>query len=234
MGEKRTTHRGGWAYVSLVSTLPGLSIDPRLALVIQLVVFEGVAVGLALWYDLWRALPVATVAIAIATAGSGLMGTLSARIRELSPPGPYRRLLFLSSVDIAMGLGAFIALVTYLLVQGNGPDGGFLVRYLGEPLPPLGVGFALLVSWDLSYRIGTAWWASITGLWRTFAFRSTFDRRTRTGYVRVEMLTIAFAGLHVFLVPFLWADQLLAVGVIGHVGAVVAVSSLSIGLLLHR
>lgn len=234
MTEHRPDEGGGWAYVSLISTLPGVSLDNRLTLVMQLGLFEGLAIGIAVWYDLWRALPVATVAIVIATVGSGLMGTLSTRIRTRSPPEPYRRLLFDSSIDIVMGLVPFIALVTYLLVQGSGPNGGFLVRYLGDPLPPLAVGFTLVISWDLSYRIGTAWWASITGLWRTVAFGARFSPSARAGYVRIEILTIAFAGLQLLLVPFLWTDRLLALVVLCHVGAVVVVSSLSIGLLLLR
>ena len=94
--------------------------------------------------------------------------------------------------------------------------------------------FALLVGWDLCYRIGTGWWASVTGLWRTVAFGGRFDERTRRSYVRLDALTIAFAGLQLLLVPFLWTDRFLSVVVLGHVGMVFLVSSLSVALQLWR
>jgi hypothetical protein len=227
-------YSGGWAYVSIVSALPGLSVDVRLALAVQFLLFEAGAVVLVVWYDLWCGLPVATTAIAIATAGSGLMVYLSDRLRDRSPPEPYRRQLFDSSIDVVMAVLAFVALATYLLVDIRGAGAGFLERLLGRFPPVPVVYFALLVGWDLCYRIGTGWWASVTGLWRTVAFGGRFDERTRRSYVRLDALTIAFAGLQLLLVPFLWTDRFLSVVVLGHVGMVFLVSSLSVALQLRR
>lgn len=226
--------RGGWAYVSLISTLPGLSLSPRRALALQFVAFEGAAVALSAWYGLWDALPFATVAIVVATVGSGLMVILSDRLRSLDPPEPYRRALFDSGVDVAMGLVAFIALVTYLLVAGRDPGSGSVLGYFGGTLPVGAVAFGLLVGWDLCYRIGTAWWASLTGLWRSVRFGTEIDRAARRAYVRLDLLTIGFAGLQLLLVPFVRGDRLLGLAVVGHVAAVVIVSSASAVLVGRR
>jgi hypothetical protein len=224
------TEAGGWAYVSLVSAIPGLAIDPRRALVVQFVLFEGVAVGLAAWYGRWAALPFATTAILVATLGSGLMVVLSDWVRSLDPPRSYRQALFESSIDVVMGLVAFIALLTSLLVDSRG---ALLQRVLGDPLPPQVVFFALFVAWDLCYRIGTAWWVSITGLWRAASFGRGLDAGRRRRYARTDLLTMGFAGLQLLLVPFLWADRWLAWLVIGHVIAVIVVSAFAIGLQLR-
>lgn len=221
---------GGWAYVTLVSAVPGLSLSPRSALAVQFLVFESIAVGLAAWYSRWGALLVGTIAIGVATLGSGLMLLLTDRVRALDPPARYRQVLFDSSIDVVMGLVAFIGLLTYLLVSGPGT---LLQRVLGDPVPTPAVFFALLVAWDLSYRIGTAWWASITGLWRAASFGRRLPSTVRRQYVRVDLLTLGFAGFQLLLVPFLWADRLLAWLVVGHVAAVVVVSSLAIGLQLR-
>lgn len=226
--------QGGWAYVSLISTLPGLSLEPRRALALQFVAFEGTAVALSAWYGLWEALPFATVAVAVATVGSGLMVTLSDRLRSLDPPEPYRRTLFDSGVDVVMGLVAFIALVTYLLAVRPTAGTGAVLGFFGGPLPVGAVAFGLLVAWDLCYRIGTAWWVSLTGLWRSVRFGPTIDRDTRRAYVRLDRLTIGFAGLQLLLVPFVWGDRLLALALLGHVAAVVVVSSASAALLGRR
>ncbi len=225
--------RGGWAYVSLVSALPGVTLSERAALAVQLLLFEGGAVALSATTGRWDALPLATAAIVVATAGSAAMLSLSRRIRALAPPERYRRMLFDSSVDVVMGLVAFVALGTYLLLGARSPDGGLLVRLLGEPLPALPVAFGLLVAWDVCYRIGTAWWVSITGLWRTVAFRAGFDPATRRGYLAIEARVLGFAALQLALVPLLWAERPLALAVLGHVLAVLAVSGLTI-LLLRR
>lgn len=228
-GEPPASSRGGgWAYVSIVSALPGVDIDTRVALAAQVLLFECAAVALAAWYGLWDALPVATVAVGVATAGSGLMVALTDRIRRLRPPEAYRHVLFDSSIDVMMGTVAFVALVTYLFVAGDGATGGLLMRLLGDPPPAPAVFLALLVAWDLCYRIGTGWWASVTGLWRAVRFAPGMAEATRRGYVRTDLLTIAFAGLQVLLVPFLWEDRPLALLVLGHVAAVVVVSSLAI------
>lgn len=230
MAHQRPDRSGSWAYVSLVTVLPGLSLDPLLALGVQFVVFEAGAIGLAAWYGLWQALPIATAAIALSTLGSAMMVSLSDRINALEPPEPYRRILFDSSVDVVMGVVAFIALATYLLVDARGPGMELFERVLGVSLPALAVYFALLVAWDLAYRIGTSWWVSVTGLWRAVAFGDRFDGAAAAGYVRTDLLTMGFAGLQLVLVPLFWPDVFLVVVVLGHVGAVFVVSGLAIAI----
>lgn len=226
--------RGDWAYVSIVSVLPGISLDGRLALLVQFVLFEAAAVVLAVWFDRLSALPSATAAIAVTTAGSGLMLLLSDRIRRLDPPAAYHRLLFESSIDVLLGVVAFLALVTSLLVDTGGTTPGLLERLLGEPLPTPAVFFALVILWDLCYRIGTGWWASLTGLWRSVKFRRTIDPEAATDYRRADLLTMAFAGLQLLLVPFLWPHRLLAGALLGHVLAVLVVSTAAILVLRRR
>lgn len=220
--------RGGWAYLSLVEVLPGRPPATSLALAGQFLVFEAAALGLAAGYDIWAAVPVATVAITISTLGSGLMMRLNDRIRALSPPSRYRRLLFDSSVDVVMGLVAFLFLVTYLLVDARGPGPDALDTLLGSPLPAPAVFLSLVVGWDLAYRIGIGWWASVTGLWRAVVYTDRFDPATKRAFARADGLTIGFAALQLLLVPFLWPVQPLALLVLGHVLAVLAVSGLAI------
>lgn len=229
MGE--ADRRGGWAYHSLVTALPGVDLSVRAAVAVQFALFEGLALVLAAAFGRWDALPLATVAVVVATGGSAAMLSLSRRIRTLAPPERYRRTLFDSSVDVVMGLVAFVALVTYLLLGARSPDGGLLVRWVGDPLPAVPVAFALLVAWDVCYRVGTAWWVSITGLWRTVAFGDVFDASTRRAYIDIERRVVGFAALQLVLVPFLWPDRLLALALLGHVAAVLVVSGLTIGLL---
>lgn len=226
--------RGGWTYVSLISTLPGLSLRPRRALALQFVAFEVAAVLLSTRYGRWDVLPFATVAVVVATAGSGLMVTLSDRLRSLDPPEPYRRTLFDAGVDVVMGLVAFIALVTYLLVASRGPDPGPVADSFGSAMPAIAVGFGLLVGWDLCYRIGTGWWASLTGLWRSVTFGPEFDRGARRAYVELDLLTIGFAGLQLLLVPFVLGDRLLAFALVGHIVVVAVVSGTSAVILARR
>jgi hypothetical protein len=89
-----------------------------------------------------------------------------------------------------------------------------------------------LVLWDLCYRIGTGWWASITGLWRSFRYR--FDADTAAVLRRVDRETILFAAAQLLLLPFLIDHPVLFVAVSGHVVAVTVVSGASLVLLHFR
>jgi hypothetical protein len=219
--------RAGWAYLGIVSAVPGLNVDVRLAIAVQFLLFQGAAVLLAVWYELWGALPVATVAIGVATAGSYLMVNLSGRIRRARPPEAYQRYLFQASIDVVMGVLAFVTFVTYLLVGASSGE-SLLAAVLGEPLPAPAVFLALLIAWDLCYRIGTGWWASVTGLWRSLTMGGELETATKEAARRADALTIAFAGLQLLLVPFLLEEPLLLVAVSGHVAAVAVVSGFSI------
>lgn len=224
---------GDWAYVGIVSVLPIRSLDVRVALLIQFLLFEGGAIVLALWFDRPRVLPAATAAIVVTTAGSGLMLTLSEWIRRLNSPARYRQLLFGSSLDVLLGVVAFLLLVTSLLMDASGQQTGILERLLGERPPAPMVFFALVVLWDLCYRIGTGWWASLTGLWRSITFRMDIGEDARAGYHRADLLTMVFAGFQLLLVPFLWSDRLLVLALLGHVLAVFVVSTAAV-LVLRR
>jgi hypothetical protein len=224
----------GWAYVSLVSAVPGLSLDPRAALPAQFLAFEAVAIALAAWYDLWSALPVATVAIALATVGSGLMVRLRTVVRSQNPPAAYRSLLFESAADVAMGLVAFITLVTYVLVQSRPPGPDVLERIVGVALPAPAIFLALVVAWDLCYRIGVGWLASVTGCWRSLRIRDEGPAKRRRAFRRADGLTMGFALSQLVLVPLLRTEPILAGLVLGHVVAVLVVSGLSVAVSLSR
>jgi len=226
--------RAGWAYVSLLSALPGISVSPRVALAIQFLVFEAAAIALGAWYGQWAVVPLATAGVVVSTLGSALMVSLNGRIQRLSPPQVYRRTLFHSSIDVVMGVVAFVAFLTYVLVAARASDASPFVTLLGEELPPLAIGLALLIAWDVCYRIGTAWWVSISGLWRTFGLSFEVTAELRRAYLEIEALTMGFAVLQLLLVPFLWPDRLLAMAVIGHVVAVLIVSGVTAALLSWR
>ena len=59
MVEQRPDRGANWAYVSLVTVLPGLSLDPKLALGVQFVVFEAIVLIVAGVYGRWTAVPAA-------------------------------------------------------------------------------------------------------------------------------------------------------------------------------
>lgn len=218
----------GWTFLRIVGALPFVPRDPRFAAAAQVAVFGAGGVGAAAYYGAWRALPLAVVAVLVSAIGSVLMGSLSRRIRALDPPPAYRGLLFDSGFDVVMGLVAFIALVSYLLVDGIGPGSGLVERLLGPSPPGPAVFLGLVLAWDLTYRIGIGWWASVTGLWRAIRFTDGMDRATRTAYARADSRTIAFAAVQLPLVAVLPGEPVLRWLVVAHVLAVVLVSGLAI------
>jgi hypothetical protein len=220
----------GWAYVSIVSAVPGLSLDPRVALPAQFLLFECGTVALAVWYDLWPAVPVATVAVALATLGSGLMVRLRTVVRSQELPQRYRSLLFESGADVAMGLVAFITLLTYVLVRSRPPGPDVLDRIVGVALPAPALFLALVVAWDLCYRIGVGWLASVTGCWRAIRSGNGGSAQRRQAFRIADLLTIGFALSQLVLVPFLGSEPILVALVVGHVLAVLLVSGCAIGL----
>ncbi|WP_458209516.1 DUF7530 family protein [Haladaptatus sp. NG-SE-30] len=216
-----------WAYESIVDAIPGVTLPDWLALTIQFALFEGLLLVLALRYDLWNAVPAGTAAVVVATAGSALMLTLGRRIRGLTTPDVYRKLLFGSSIEVVLGLLAYVGLVTYLFVADPRQGGSPLVERLLGTAPPIpAVYLTLLVLWDVCYRIGTAWWASVTGFW--VAVRYPTDDSMRTQLRRIDLLVVGFSLLQLVLVPFVWGDDLLVFLLVGHVVAVVVVSASTI------
>ncbi|ELY46758.1 DUF7530 family protein [Natronorubrum sulfidifaciens] len=215
-----------WVYESLVGTVPGLDVSARTAVALQFLGFEAAILVVAAVYDLPAAVLPGTAAVVVATIGSWLMVRFSRTVRDLQTPAAYRRLLFGSSIDVVLGVLAFVTLVTYLFVVEPGSSEESLVTGLFGPDPPVvAVWLALLVLWDVVYRIGTCWWASLVGCWRALVYE--FDPETTRRYRRADAINVAFAGVQLLLVPFVIGDPLLVAVLSGHVVAVVAVTTLS-------
>lgn len=122
-----------WVYEDVVSDVPGLDLAPRYAIALQFVGFEAVVLGLAALYRRLGAAAVGTVAVVVASAGSVAMVAIGREIRAADPPPGYSRLLFGSNVEVVLGVIAYVALSTSLVVTGN--DGGSIASVLG-PDPP--------------------------------------------------------------------------------------------------
>lgn len=207
-----------WVYESLVGAIPGLNLSDRAALGLQFVVFEGLVLALAAVYDLWTAVPAATAAVGVAVIGSWLMLLFSRTLRGLEPPEPYARLLFGSSIELVLSVVSFVLFVTYAFVV----DSALLADLLGSDPPAAAVALLLLVVWDVIYRIGACWWATVVGLWR--ALHYSFGTETTRQLTRLDSLNVTFAGVQVLLVPFVLDYTILVAAVVGHLVAVVVVA----------
>lgn len=211
-----------WVYESLVGGIPGLSISQRVAVAVQFVLFEAAVLVLGWYYGLWNAVVAGTVAVLVAAIGSVEMHRLGAKNRLLSTPSEHKRLLFGSSIEIVLGVLAFVALVTYLFVW----DGALLDRLFG-PSPPVPVVYVtLLVLWDLTYRIGTSWWSAVVALWR--AVHVELSAEDAAVARRLDAENVAFSAIQLGLVPFLLEEPILLGAVVGHVLAVAIVCSAAI------
>jgi hypothetical protein len=224
-----TNHGETWTYESIVGALPGINISSREAIAIQIAVFESAVLLLAWQHDLWSAAVAGTVAVVVAAVGSAEMLRIGTAVRRTDPPTAYQRLLFGSSIEVVLSVLAFVALVTYLV--GLDP-GSSLAPVFGPRAPPLVVYLTLLILWDLCYRIGTGWWASLAGLWRSARYR--FDAPTAAALRRADAETMLFGGAQLLLVPFVVEYRLLVVALVGHVVAVTLVSGMSMLLLKLR
>jgi hypothetical protein len=220
-------------YESIVGALPGIDLPRPVAVGIQLALFEAAAVVLAWYYGLWEALVAGTAAVVVAAIGSAEMLRISTLARRARLPAAYYRLLFGSSVEVVLGVLAFVALVTHLFAFDPATAATPLVERLLGPDPPLvGVYVLLLILWDVCYRIGTGWWASVVALWRSIRYR--FDPERARVLRRIDLETMGFGLAQLVLVPFLLDHPVLLVTVVGHVVAVVAVTGLSAVLLRVR
>lgn len=234
VGESDVEPRGRWVYESIVDAIPGVEFTRAQALAIQLVLFEAGVVVLAAAFDTWQAVPAGTAAVVVVSAGSGLMLTLGRRIRTLDVPRVYTNVLFGSQIEIVLGVASYVLLITYLFViDPQSASEPLLDTMFGDPYPAPVVAFTLLVLFDVCYRIGTGWWASIVGLWRTVLYGSEMDARTRTELRRADLVTIGFAWVQLVMIPFVVDHPLLLFAVAGHVAAVTLVSGASV-LLLSR
>jgi len=221
-----------WVYESIVGALPGIRVSTRLAIAIQLGLFEAGILLSAWYYGLWAAVPPGTAAVVVATAGSVEMLRISELVRRVPTPASYRRLLFGSSIEVVLAVLAFVALVTHLLVVGPRSETSLLRALLGPEPPVVVVYLALLVLWDVCYRIGTAWWASVAALWRSLRFQ--FDPEAARTLRRSDLEVIAFATVQLLLLPFVADQQLITTVILGHVAAVYAVTGASVAVLTVR
>lgn len=221
-----------WVYEGIIGALPGIDIEPRVALALQFLLFETAVIALALLYGLPAAGIAGTVAVVVATIGSAELLRIGKQIRGLDVPESYRRLLFGSNIEIVLAVLAYVALVTYLFVfdpaQGDTP---LVESLLGSEPPVLAVYLMLLVLWDVCYRIGAGWWASVAALWRSATF--DFDGETRRALHRADREIAIFGLVQTAFLPFLVGQPILFVVVAGHVVAVLLVTGLSM-LLLSR
>jgi len=221
-----------WAYESIIGALPGVELSSAEAIGIQLLIFETAVLALAWYYGLWTAAIAGTAAVLVAAVGSLEMLRISRAARASVTPEPYRQLLFSSSIEVVLAVLSFIALITHLFVF-DPRNGGLLVERLFGPDPPvLVVYLTLLVLWDLCYRIGTGWWASVVGLWRSVRYR--FDPETAATLRRADRETLLFGVVQLILVPFLREHPVLLAALVGHVVAVTIVSGTSLVLLRVR
>ena len=221
-----------WAYESIIGALPGVNLSRGEAIAIQLLLFETAVLVLAWYYNLWNAALAGTAAVAVAGVGSIEMLRISRTARMNETPEPYRRLLFSSSIEVVLAVLSFIALITHLFIFDPRTGGRLVERLFGPDPPVLVVYLTLLVLWDLCYRIGTGWWASVVGLWRSVRFR--FDPETAATLRRADRETLLFGVVQLVLVPFLLEHQVLLAALVGHVAAVVVVSGTSLVLLRVR
>jgi len=221
-----------WVYESIFGALPGIHISERLALAIQFSLFEAGVLALGWYYGLVDGALAGTAAVVVATVGSVEMLRISKHVRRADPPEPYRRLLFGSSIEVVLGVLAFVALLTYLFVLDPRSARPLVTDLLGPEPPLLATYLTLLILWDVCYRIGTGWWASVAALWRSARFRFTPDQ-TRA-LARADLETMGFGVLQLLLVPFLLEHTVLLVAVVGHVLAVATVTTLSLVVLYRR
>ena len=211
-----------WVYESLVGGIPGLGISRTLAVALQFAIFEVGVVALGWYYGVWNAVAAGTVAVVVAAVGSVEMHRLGAKNRLLGTPPEHKRLLFGSSIEIVLGVLAFIALVTYLFAWEN----TLLDRLFGSQPPIPVVYLTLLVLWDLTYRIGTSWWSAVVALWR--AVHVDLSPEERATVRRLDAENIGFSAVQLALVPFLITEPVLLGAVVGHVLAVALVCTAAI------
>ncbi|MFB6160987.1 MAG: hypothetical protein ABEJ61_07395 [Haloferacaceae archaeon] len=226
-GRPRAPEYGtAWVYESIVGAVPGANLTGGRGVLVQFVLFETSVLALAWAYGLPDAAVAGTVAVAVAAAGSVGVLRVGRTVRAVDPPETYRRLLFGSSIEVVLAVVAFAGLVTYLfVVDPASPPGSLLASLFGPDPPAPAVFLALLVLWDLCYRIGVSWWAAVVALWRSRRLR--FEAGAARTLRRADATNVAFALTQLALLPFLRNQPVLWYAVAGHVVAVVVVSTLA-------
>jgi hypothetical protein len=221
-----------WVYEGIVGALPGIAVSPQVALGLQFVLFEIAVLALGVVYDLPEAAIAGTVAVVVSTVGSAELLRIGEQVRDVRVPEPYRRLLFGSNIEVVLSVLAYIALITHLFVFDPGQAEAPLLDGLLGPEPPVvAVYLMLLILWDVCYRIGAGWWASVAALWRTV--RYDFDAETRRTLRRSDGEIALFGLSQGAFLPFLAGQPVLFLVVSGHIAAVLVVTGTSV-LLLSR
>ncbi|SFF77050.1 hypothetical protein SAMN04488063_0218 [Halopelagius inordinatus] len=222
----QTEYGEAWVYESIVGALPGIELTDGQAIALQLGLFQLGVFVFAWVYDLWGAVLPGTIAVAVAAVGSVVMLRMGRTTRRLDLPEAYGRMLFGSSIEVVLGVLAFVALVTHLFVFEPRQEATPLVESLFGTEPPIVVVYLmLLVLWDLCYRIGTSWWAAVVAAWRSR--RYAFDESTATALRRVDAWNVLFGLSQLALLPFLTDRPVLLAAVGGHVVAVSVVSAVA-------
>lgn len=238
-----------WVYESIVSALPGADLAGPAAIALQIFVFEVALLVVGAAYGLWNAVLPGTAAVVVAAVGSFLMLKLGDTNRTLRVHGRYYRLLFGSSIEVVLAVLAFVALVTHLFVY----DPAFVGRWpvadalpfpvaqaeiplvttlFGERPPVVAVYLALLLLWDLCYRIGASWWIAVVSLYREL--RLPRAASAGAAFRRLDVLNVGFALVQVALLPFITDRPVLLIAVGGHIVAVTAVSAAAVALSYAR
>jgi hypothetical protein len=207
-----------WVFESIVGALPGVTVPARFAVGLQFLLFEVAVITLGAVYGLREAMLAGTIAVAVAAAGIAVMLDLGDNVRKLDTPPSYRHLLFGSSIEVVLGVLAYVALLTYLFVFDPRDGTTLITELLGENPPLLPSYLLLLISWDVCYRIGTGWWAAVAALYRSRRF--SFDAETTRKLRRLDLRTAGFALVQVALLPPLFSHPPLALAVGGHILAV--------------
>jgi hypothetical protein len=222
-GTESSPYGDTWVYESIIGALPGIELSDTEAIALQLGLFEVAVIVLSIGYGIESAILPGTVAVFEAAVGSGAMQRLGRGTRELDLPQSYRQFLFGSSIEVVLGVLAFVALVTHLFVfDPRGTGMTIIESFLGENPPILVVYLTLLILWDLCYRIGTSWWAAVVALWRSWRYE--FDSETAGKLRRLDALNAGFGLTQVAMVPFVIDRPVLLTAVGGHVIAVIGVS----------
>lgn len=228
----RATGSQEWVYETIIRSVPGLNTSRRVAIAVQFVGFELGVLFFAWFFGLPEAAVAGTAGVVVAVAGSIFMLGLSRMVRETSTHPGYRRLLFGSRIELLLGLVSFLLLIVYVFIYDPRQAGVSLLESVLGPRPSILFSLLLLmIGWDVTYRIGVGWWASVAGLWRTVRYRDETAKQLRERYSRIDGMTIAFASVQLILVPILAGHPLIQAALLGHVLAVAVVSGTSILLL---
>lgn len=223
----------GWVYEHIVTAVPGATMSARRAIALQFLGFEGVVLALGVGYGLpTDAIVAGTAAVVVATAGSVAMVTIGAAVRAADPHPAYERVLFGSKIEVVLGVVSYALLSTFLLVGALGSEPGLLEGVLGRNPPIPAVFVAFVLAWDVCYRIGVGWWASLVGCWRSVTGR--FEPDSVGTLRRADAATIGFAVVQLVMIPVVLSAPLLALAVLGHVAAVILVSGASLAALNWR